>query len=47
MNVIKNKKNYYTNKTYAYILPSERSIDIDNPMDFALAEILIKKLDAK
>lgn len=47
MNVIKNKKNYYTNKTYAYILPSERSIDIDNPLDFALAEILIKKLDEK
>ncbi len=45
--ILKNQKTYYTNKTYAYILPSERSIDIDNPIDFTLAEILIKKLDEK
>ncbi len=45
--LIKNKRNYYTNKTYAYNLPSERSIDIDNPIDFAIAEMLINKLGAK
>jgi len=45
--IIRNKKTYYTDKTYAYLLPPERSIDIDNPMDFALAEILIRKLEAK
>lgn len=28
--------------TYAYIIPQERSIDIDNKIDFQLAEILMK-----
>ena len=45
--VFRNKRTYYTNKTYAYILPPERSIDIDDNIDFALAEMLIKKLEAK
>lgn len=30
-------------KTYPYIMPSESSVDIDEPVDFLLAEILIKE----
>lgn len=30
------------NKTYAYIMPPERSIDIDTPWDFYLSELIIR-----
>jgi CMP-N,N'-diacetyllegionaminic acid synthase len=37
------KPNTYDNKTFAYIMPLERSIDIDNLYDFKIAEMLSKK----
>lgn len=36
-------KTYYTQKTLGYIMPYERSIDIDTEFDFKLAEFLINK----
>ncbi len=33
-------------QTYAYIMPQERSIDIDGAFDFLLAEILLKETQA-
>ena len=38
-------KDYTTNskKSFAYVMPRERSVDIDEQMDFDLAEFLIKK----
>jgi CMP-N,N'-diacetyllegionaminic acid synthase len=39
-NYFKNKKKYYSKKTYGYFMPKERSIDIDDILDFKLAEIL-------
>jgi CMP-N,N'-diacetyllegionaminic acid synthase len=30
------------NKTYAYVMPIERSLDIDTPWDFHLAELILK-----
>ncbi len=36
-------KTFYTPKTIAYIMPPERSIDIDTEFDFLIAEFLIKK----
>lgn len=34
----------FTKESYAYIMPEERSIDIDNEIDFMLAETLLKRI---
>jgi CMP-N,N'-diacetyllegionaminic acid synthase len=39
------KRKFFTNKTYPYIMPRERSIDIDDLLDFEWAEFLFKKND--
>lgn len=36
-------QNAYTSNSYAYIMPEERSVDIDTITDFHLAEILYKQ----
>lgn len=33
----------YGEKTYAYVMPKERSIDIDDEFDFAMAEMMISR----
>ncbi len=35
-------KSFYCQKTIPYIMPRERSVDIDDEVDFKLAELLIK-----
>jgi len=40
--IIKKYKSFYTDKILPYIMPKERSIDIDEEADFYLAEALIK-----
>tara|TARA_B100000787_G_scaffold163912_2_gene146050 strand:+ start:1397 stop:2089 length:693 start_codon:yes stop_codon:yes gene_type:complete len=43
-NFLKNSKNYYGNKTYAYIMPKIKSYDIDDKTDFEIVKkFLIKK----
>jgi len=37
------KRPWYEQNTFAYIMPPERSIDIDLPIDFKLAELLLKE----
>jgi len=39
--LLKEKHTYYTDKTYPYIMPPERSIDIDTYFDFELAEFMM------
>ncbi len=40
---LKQEKSFFGDKTFAYIMPRERSIDIDEEIDFILAEILRNK----
>ncbi|MDA7579146.1 acylneuraminate cytidylyltransferase family protein [Alphaproteobacteria bacterium] len=42
--VLKEKYNYYTDNTYAYIMPANLSVDIDTETDFKFAEFLAKGL---
>jgi len=39
---IKEQKSFFGEKSFAYIMPRERSIDIDNEADLKLSEILMK-----
>jgi len=40
---LRSSREYYLEKTYPYIMPKERSIDIDTLSDFEYAEYLFKK----
>lgn len=39
---VSREKSFFNDKTFAYVMPKERSIDIDDEMDFKSAEFLIK-----
>lgn len=34
---------FVTAETVAYVMPSERSVDLDTPLDWMLAEMLLKE----
>ena len=38
------KREYYSDNTYYYYMNRNKSVDIDDAIDFKLAEILIKEL---
>lgn len=40
---LKKYESFYCQKTVPYIMPKERSVDIDDEIDFKLAELLIKR----
>ena len=40
LSLVKKIYSYYSNNTLAYIMPEERSLDIDKPLDFEFAEFL-------
>ncbi|MDD6169424.1 MAG: hypothetical protein PUB46_05020 [Lachnospiraceae bacterium] len=35
----------YGDKSYAYVMEKEHSVDIDDEMDFMFAEVMIRKLE--
>lgn len=41
--VLKKYKSFFCSKTIPYIMPPERSVDIDNEIHFMLSELLIKR----
>ena len=43
--VLRSTRQYYTKKTYPYIMPREQSVDIDDLLDFEWAEFLLNKKD--
>lgn len=43
--LVKEKRTYQSNNTFAYIMPPERSIDIDCEIDFRFAEFLLMNND--
>lgn len=40
---LKGSKDFYRNRTYAYVMPAARSIDIDVKEDFMIAETIAKR----
>lgn len=44
-NFLKNKETYYSENTFAYIMPKIRSIDIDTKLDFDFAEYILKNYE--
>ncbi|NOQ31663.1 MAG: acylneuraminate cytidylyltransferase family protein [Helicobacteraceae bacterium] len=42
MDILRDRK-YYSDKTYPYLMPAEKSIDIDNLSDFEYAEYVTRK----
>lgn len=40
--LLKDKYTIYSDKTYAYVMPPERSVDIDTEIDFKFAEFLMR-----
>lgn len=42
---LREKKNWYNDKTFFYLMPENRSIDIDDKYDFIIAERLMKEME--
>jgi CMP-N,N'-diacetyllegionaminic acid synthase len=40
---LRTSRTFFGKDTYAFVMPSERSVDIDSKIDFQLAELLIRK----
>jgi len=40
--VLLQKRTWYTQRTYAYVMPPERSLDIDTPWDLYLADLVLR-----
>ncbi len=38
---IKRREGYYSDATFAYVMPADRSVDIDVPFDWRIAELLL------
>lgn len=41
-NVLMESSTLYTDRTYAYVMPNERSLDVDAPWDLYLADLVLK-----
>jgi len=39
--VLREQRTFYTNRSYAYVMPEERSLDIDTAWDFHLAQLIL------
>ena len=39
--VLVEQQTYYTERTYGYVMPLERSLDVDTPWDLYLADLVL------
>ncbi|MEA3351094.1 MAG: acylneuraminate cytidylyltransferase family protein [Chloroflexota bacterium] len=39
--ILLERKTWYTGRTYAYVMPIERSLDVDSPWDIYLADLIL------
>jgi CMP-N-acetylneuraminic acid synthetase len=44
-NVLLERDDWYTDRTFAYIMPPERSLDIDTPWDLHLVDLILRNSD--
>ena len=44
--LIKKKYTYFSEETYAYVMPRERAVDIDTELDFKFAQFLMEQRGA-
>jgi CMP-N,N'-diacetyllegionaminic acid synthase len=42
--ILMERQTLYTDNSYAYVMPAERSLDIDTPWDLHLAQLILKDL---
>jgi CMP-N-acetylneuraminic acid synthetase len=42
--MLKETRTYFSARTYSYIMPAERSIDIDTELDFRIAELILTEV---
>jgi CMP-N,N'-diacetyllegionaminic acid synthase len=40
--ILLTKRNWYTGRAYAYVMPSERSLDVDSHWDLRLADLMLR-----
>ena len=45
--VVRDRRTFYTDRTYGYIMPRERSLDIDTLWDLQLAELILRHVHAR
>lgn len=45
--ILMERKTFQTEKTYAYVMPPERSLDIDSPWDLYLADLIFRDRNAR
>ena len=43
LSLLERLNTYYSENTFGYMMPEERSLDIDTPFDFEFAEFLMRK----
>jgi N-acylneuraminate cytidylyltransferase/CMP-N,N'-diacetyllegionaminic acid synthase len=41
--VLREQKTYFTERAYGYVMPAERSMDIDTPTDALIADLLLRQ----
>jgi CMP-N,N'-diacetyllegionaminic acid synthase len=44
---LREKRTYFTDRTYGYLMPAARSLDVDNKIDLQIADLLLRQAENK